>query len=482
MRTDAAARGRVWWFGAIVLWLLVVYGPGIGHGFVKDDVAWVSANHVASFADLRTLALRSNGFYRPLVAASFALDRAVYGIEPFGYGVTNLLLLIASAAALAWMARGVGLSLLASLMAAAIWAFNLHGIHMAVLWLSGRTELWLVLCAFLSAGALARGWPIAAGLAAFAAMLAKEQAVMLPVMLTAWAFVLDRSSQGGPRASARPASGSSLRAAARLVWPSWLALAVYFALRSRTAAYTPGTSPWFYRFTFDPVNVLTNVGEYLDRACTFSFIVVLLCALLAWKRPTWTPELRRIATLAAIWFIGGYALTIFLPVRSSLYACLPTAGIAMLAAATVAPLLAMSRRAWFAAALPIVLLPVYWSRNERWVELADLGADAFAMVRNVVHDTPDVQQLVFEDDRDTRRSLVNTYGVLLPPAVTLAAGRTIPVWLDPPPDDWQGSQLTRPPTAPNAGVGATADAGTSGSAAARIATLRLQDGRLVRVR
>jgi hypothetical protein len=441
----------VCWFGAIVLWLIVVYGPGIGHGFVKDDVAWVAANHVSSFADARALALRSNGFYRPLVAASFALDRAVYGIEPFGYGVTNLLLLIASTAALAWMARGAGLSLLTSLIAAAIWAFNLHGIHMAVLWLSGRTEEWLVLCAFLSAGALTRRRPIAAALAAFCAMLAKEQAVMLPAMLTAWAFVLrDRNP----------------RVALRLTWPSWIALAVYLTLRSQTAAYTPATSPWFYQFTFDPLNVLTNAAEYLDRASTFSMIVVLLCVLLAWKRPAWTPELRRIATLAAIWLIGGYALTVFLPVRSSLYACLPSAGIAMMAAATVTPLLAASKRTWLAAALPIVLLPVYWMRNERWVELADLGADTFAMVRQVMRETPDVQHLVFEDNRETRCSLLNTYGALLPPAITLAAGRTIPVWLDPPPDDWQGSDLAQPPPA-----------GTT-----RIATLQLRDGRLVRLR
>jgi len=254
MLRDRASLYLCGGFAAIVLWLGVIYGPGIGHGFVKDDVAWVAANHVSSLADLRALALRSNGFYRPLVALSFAVDRAIYGIEPFGYGVTNLLLLIASAAALIWMARGVGLSALAAVIAAAIWVFNLHGIHMAVLWLSGRTELWLVLCAFLSAGAFARGWPIAAGVAALCAMLAKEEAVMLPAMLTAWAVVLRKPV---------------LRAS----WPSWIALAVYLGVRSRTAAYTPTTSPWFYQFTFNPLDLLTNIGEYLDRACTFAAIV-----------------------------------------------------------------------------------------------------------------------------------------------------------------------------------------------------------------
>jgi hypothetical protein len=458
-RWNRAALGG---FAALMLWLIVIYGPGIGHGFVKDDVAWVAANRVTSLAEARALFLRSNGFYRPLVAASFAADRAIYGIEPFGYGVTNLLLLIASAAALAWAARGVGLSAMAAVVAAAIWAFNFHGIHMAVLWLSGRTELWLVLCAFLSAGALVRHWPILTGIAALAAMLAKEEAVMLPAMLAGWAFVL---ADGSMR--------DRLRATARQTWLAWLALAVYFVLRARTGAYTPATSPWFYQFTFDPFRVVTNAGEYLDRACTFPLLAAALCALLAWRRPAWTPMVRRCSLLALIWLIGGYALTVFLPVRSSLYACLPSAGIAIFSASLIVTLWesqaapASRRRLLAAIVVPVLLLPVYWSRNERWVELADLGGDTFAMVRRIVRDTPEVRQLVFEDDRGTRRSLLNTYGALLPPAVTLATGRAIPVWLEPPPDDWRGSELVNPSDA---------------KSVEPIAVIRLQQDRLARVR
>jgi hypothetical protein len=457
-------------FGAVLLWVLVIYGPGIGHGFVKDDVAWVSANRISSLQDLQDLAHRSNGFYRPLVAASFAIDRAIYGIEPFGYGVTNLLLLIASAAALIWMARGVGLSPLAAVIASAIWICNFHGIHMAVLWLSGRTELWLVLCAFVSAGAVARRQPVVAGIAVFGALLAKEEAVMLPAMLAGWTVVL-ADCQSGARWYHRA------YAVARRTWLTWIALGVYVVLRSRTAAYTPATSPWFYHFTFDPFRVITNAGEYLDRACTFSLIAVALCAVLAWSRPTLTPLVRRCLPLALIWLIGGYALTVFLPVRSSLYACLPSAGVTILAAAIVTSL-PYQRRMLVAIAVPVLLLPVYWSRNERWVELADLGHDTFQMVRQIVRDTPSVSRIDFTDDRDTRRSLLNTYGALLPPAVALAAGRPIPVWLDPPPDDWQGSELVPPPvTPPTAGGSASAQPSRPPSA-----VVQLKDDRLVRLR
>jgi hypothetical protein len=431
-----ASRTPLLGFAALALVLLIIYGPGIGHGFVKDDVAWIAANRLSSLHDLRELAARSNGFYRPLVAASFAIDRGLYGIAPFGYGVTNLLLAMGSAAALAWMARGVGLSAAAATLAAAIWALNFNGIHMAVLWLSGRTALWLTLWAFLSAGALARKRPILAGIAAFGAMLSKEEAVMLPLMLTAWAWLLN---------------ARSARTAGRLTWPAWLALGAYFALRSQTSAYTPTNTPWFYQFTFDPLHLLINAGEYLDRACTFSAIAVAVAIALATRLPTFATRERQIAALGAIWLVGGYAITFFLPVRSSLYACLPSAGAAILAAALIETLWAKTeasarRRLLAALAMPILLLPIYWSRNERWVELADLGADTFNVVRDVTRDTPTIpQQLVFEDDRGTRRSMLNTYGTLLPTAVALAAGQPIPVWLDPPPDDWQGSALVVPP-------------------------------------
>jgi hypothetical protein len=339
-------------------------------------------------------------------------------------------------------------------LAAAIWALNLHGIHMAVLWLSGRTELWLTLCAFVSAGALARKRPVLAGIAAFGAMLSKEEAAMLPLMLAGWAWVL--SSHDGRVAVGRAVQGAAanrVREVVRLTWPAWIALAVYLALRSRTGAYTPGNTPWFYQFTLDLPHLITNAGEYLDRACTFSSLAVFVAVALAWRVPSFSPRERRLAVLALIWLIGGYALTLFLPVRSSLYACFPSAGVAIFAAALIdsiwmrSPAGAARRRLLAAIALPVLLVPVYWSRNERWVELADLGADTFAAVRQVVRETPDashVPHLVFQDDRGTRRSLLNTYGALLPTAVTLAAGRPIPVWLEPPPDDWRGSDLVRP--------------------------------------
>ena len=84
--------------------------------------------------------------------------------------------------------------------------------------------------------------------------------------------------------------------------------------------------------------------------------------------------------MGAAWLIGGFAVTIWLPVRSSLYAVFPSVGLA-LAVGTLLTATARNaepRRAWRVAIagviLPFLLLPIYWQRNVRWTELRNLSA------------------------------------------------------------------------------------------------------------
>jgi len=463
--TDArlARNGLVPLF-ALLVTLAAIYGPGIGHGFVKDDVVWVEANAVSSWEDVKELALRTHGFYRPLVSASFAVDRAAYDLWPLGYGTTNLGLLMLSTLALVWLATGVGLTRPAAVAAAAVWALNFHGINMAVLWLSGRTGLWLVLCALIAAGFFVRRRWMLAGVAVLFAAFAKEDAVMLPVILGGWALILHAGPDG---------KGSRVAHVARATWPAWLAIGIYLALRSGTNAMTPSTSPSFYSFTFAPLDVARNVLEYLDRAGTFSVLVFALACALAWRLPKVTDRTRRLAVAGAIWFAGAYALTVCLPVRSSLYACLPSVGAALVAGSVLQDLWItlnpkQSRRLLVVAVItPIALLPVYWSRNTRWVEIADLSRETFAVLHTAAGqaaaNTP--SGIIFEDDRSTRRSFENTYGNLLPVAVKLATGREIPTAIEPP-----------LPGEPN-GSGSAALAEQTG----RIIRIRLHNGHVSRV-
>ena len=425
--------------------LIAIYGPGIGKGFVKDDVVWVGNNHVTSWADVRALLVRTDGFYRPLVAATFAVDRAMYGVEPFGFGVTNLLLLLLGAAALVYLGTALGLRATTAVVTAGVWALNFHAVNMAVLWLSGRTALCVVIAALLAAALVVKRQPIAAGAATLLAMLAKEEAVLLPVILSGWVWVLAHEGEEGRH--------GRLVDVVRLTWPTWVAVAIYFALRAQTTAMTPMTATASYRFVLAPGALAANALEYLDRACTFSVIVLIVAHLMAWRRPAVTTDVRRMLILGAIWFVGTFALTIFVPNRSSLYALLPSIAPALVAGfllqhlwdassqrtGTSGRTRATQRLVAAAVTLPLLLLPVYWTRNVRWTEIAELSSDTFSVVRRVARERPDVGRLVFRDDTSTRRSFANTYDDLLPVAVRLAAGR-----------DVQGQLESSDPTTPGA--------------------------------
>jgi hypothetical protein len=406
--------------------LIAIYGRGIGKGFVKDDVVWVGANQVTSWSDARALLFRTDGFYRPVVAMTFALDRAVYGLEPFGFGVTNLCLLLLGASALAYLATLLGLRTVMAIVGAGVWALNFHAVNMAVLWLSGRTALCVVIASLLAAAGVVSRRPIAAGVAALVAMLAKEEAAMLPFILSGWAWVL-----AAERAESR------LRSVALMTWATWIALAIYLTLRAQTAAMTPLTATAPYQFVLAPTALAGNGLEYLDRSCTFSAMVLVIAHVLAWQRPVMTASLRRVLVLGAIWFIGTFALTIFVPNRSSLYALLPSAAPALIAAFLLQQLwdsatpVAHRRVVAAGTILPVLLLPVYWSRNVRWIEIAELSSDTFAAIRRVARERPDVDRLLFRDDRSTRRSFADTYDQLLPEAVRLAAGRDITAEIGP---------------------------------------------------
>ncbi len=443
----------------LIVMLLLVYGWGVGQGFVKDDVVWIAENQIDSWRDVAGVLDRSNGFYRPVVALSFAIDRSLYGLWSLGYGITNFALLVGCSLAVAGLARVLGLTPLAASLAAGLWALNFHGINMAVLWLSGRTELLLVLFATLAAALFVRGRWWTATACAFLAMLSKEQAVLLPAILSAWAYVL---------AGSDTSTGSRLKRVARAAWPMWLAAGVYLWLRGQTDAFTPATSPWFYRFIFDPIKVAENALHYIDRAATFSVLITIVASLAAWQRPRLSRDVRRLVTPCLFWFVGSYALTIFLPVRSSLYACLPSVAAVIVGASCLADLWQRSqqpvrRRLIIATVvIPLALLPVYHARNVRWTELATLSADIFRTLQPLSRE-PAVSSVQFLDERTTRRSIWNAYGGLLPEAVTLAVGRRLHVSLMPPMDGVDAAPAGQPP--PHT-----------------IAVIAFRDGRIARVK
>ena len=134
-------------------------------------------------------------YVRPLVSASYALDWAMWGANPFGFDVTNLLLHGAVSALLYAMVCRVSHAPWGALVAVLAWAWHPSKVE-AVSWVSGRTDL---LCALgilrVCSGVHRRlsGAPklgLSLELAGLAIALgSKEHAVVIPafVAVEAWA-------------------------------------------------------------------------------------------------------------------------------------------------------------------------------------------------------------------------------------------------------------------------------------------------------
>ena len=410
---------------AVLVPLLVflgVYVTHAGHGFIQDDYGWVYENRVRGIADFAHLFVSDNGFYRPLVAVSFAVNEWMFGAAPLGYGLTNVALALGCAAAVAWLIRGVGLPRGAATFGALVWLMNFYFTKTAILWISGRTALLVTLAGVLAASALVRRRTGLALAWLAAALLAKEEAVLLPVILTLWLLLLDQD---------RPSRRRRV-----LIWLAGSAavLAAYFLARSFTGAMTLVTAPPYYRFTFDGAAVWRNVREYADRTSTLAVAATIAAVLLLGRpRDASRPDLRA-AAAGAVWLILGLGFAYVLPVRSDLYAALPAVGSGLAAAALVswrwegaAP--AARRRALVVgAAAALVLAPVYWTRTSRMVRVAEFSAARLdELVALTVDLPPGAHVRVDEADSADPQSpsLEAAFGVGMGEALSLRLGHPV---------------------------------------------------------
>lgn len=84
----------------ITILLLAVYSNTLKHGFVWDDNdIIVKSPFTQSLGNIPMLFLsedrtdeKPTGYYRPITYVSFTLDRAIWGLNPVGFNITNLLL------------------------------------------------------------------------------------------------------------------------------------------------------------------------------------------------------------------------------------------------------------------------------------------------------------------------------------------------------------------------------------------------------
>jgi hypothetical protein len=347
-----------------------------------------------------------------------------------GYGLTNFFLALGCAAAVWALGRSAALPVAVALFAAALWLFNFHGINMALLWLSGRTSLLLTFFALGTVIAAVKRRPFWMFACALLALGSKEEAVVLPLICAVWAA--DSLTVGSWLDR-----GRELASGIRRTWPTILALVVYLIARTRTGAYTAISAPPYYQFTFSPATIAENVMQYADRSMTIFAIAIVVWALAVGVRPSLCRIDRELAIKGVAWVVAGFAVTLWLPVRSSLYAVFPSVGIALITGAIVSamseasPPARFNRAALGALVFPFLLLPVYWSRNVRWVELAELTTDTVRAIDAEAATIPSGTVIELRDDRSTRANFGAAFAGLTEEASRLHFGLRYRLWIAP---------------------------------------------------
>lgn len=203
-RVAASSRSRRYdalAFALFVFASFLAFGNSLDNEFVRDDLSLIVSNpHIRSWQQLPTLLVSdywasveriSDQLYRPLVMVSYLVNFAIGGTNPFGYHVVNLILHIFVVLGVYQLALRLQLRWEAAVLGALL--FAVHPIHTEVVDpVTGRADLFSTLGVLFALNWYVdleqrvvhrRRWMLASWGAFAAALLAKESALVLPVLL-----------------------------------------------------------------------------------------------------------------------------------------------------------------------------------------------------------------------------------------------------------------------------------------------------------
>lgn len=302
-------------FAACLLLSFGLYGEVLGYALVGHDtypiILTARIGGIADFAGTFTEELMDGRytqgrFYRPALNLSFALDHALFGLNPRGYHATDIVLLGVAALLLAFAAGPRGALTGAGLAAAAL--FLVHPVHLNVLPVPARRGDTLSLIFLLLAlhGATRTGKFRLWGPALFTllALGAKEIALIGPVLLFARVLL-------GPE----PREGR-LRRAFLLSLPPFGAVALFAIARhavlggvgghgelsaGAVASHALRILPDFERITWYPYPVFASILPGPAVRVLLIILFALLSIVFLRRAPV-----RGLGLFAWIWMIAGW--------------------------------------------------------------------------------------------------------------------------------------------------------------------------------
>ncbi len=257
------ATGRYTGILLVVLISIAVYANTLWNDFVYDDTVQILEN--PWIRDPRYLPdilgsdvwgfLKDPGLskhYRPLLNLIYSLDYQLFGLNPVGFHLTNILLHAVVSSLVFLVALALSGFRRTAFIAGAL--FAAHPVHTeAVAWVACISETSLAAFYLLSLLLYMKERTVLSGAAFFLALLSKEVALTIPAVLIAY----DLSLRGKP---------FRLRFPERYL-PHILAVGAYFAMRVYATGLTPGFIPKHAELTGwqDFINALLLFAGYLSK-------------------------------------------------------------------------------------------------------------------------------------------------------------------------------------------------------------------------
>ena len=173
----------------LALLLIAVFYPGLNYPFLRDwdDGVFIVYNRHLTFTMENFLLYGLEPYqdlYTPLPMYSFMIDRALFGVDPLGFRLHNLLLHFIGCFFLFLIARRLGARTWLAFAAALLWGVNPQKVE-SVIWITERKDVLCGALAFASLWFFLRGVQrrrisFMAGVLAALAIFAKPAAVPLP--------------------------------------------------------------------------------------------------------------------------------------------------------------------------------------------------------------------------------------------------------------------------------------------------------------
>lgn len=246
---------------------LIAYANILDAFFLSDDFELVNLVRTGGPFGVWTHAV--SGFFRPLISLSLFLDYRFYGLNPFGFHLTNVVLHALNAVLVSIVAtltyplyqKRVASRIIAIFVGLAFLVFPSH--TEAVSWISGRTDViatffcLVSLVAYLVYDRHGRFFYLGLSLLAFlGALLSKESVITFPFVLIG--YVLSKQLLGSEMRSEL--------CKARWILSHFFVLGIYFLARYISIGSFIGGYGHQVHLNFDVLHLLRSLNFFLLRA------------------------------------------------------------------------------------------------------------------------------------------------------------------------------------------------------------------------